>query len=315
MPRNIVAIVFRGTGGVIGEDLVSLVCQPFTDIIVEENPQWPATMGGFPVGTAGGFNDVSMAKAVQIGFSSGQAMFGKYKSANPNIKVVVGGYSAGAEPAALLRQWIQRYHPENYLCSFSFGDPTRPAGGCFYNGIPTPGRGISTWHYGDVSDWRHCWLANPGDMYTSVPDGPVGDAMDTAYTIVKNTQFTDPLATGMTILQQIPVILKEAGIELPSILGALMGGPVTLVGWMVPLLLGALQGIVGGLAGLPDANKAGTAAAAEAAIIALKFVAAQPPTRPHISYHIDKVPGLNGMTFLDLARQHVHDWAITVPQT
>ncbi|GFG83329.1 peptidoglycan-binding domain-containing protein [Mycolicibacter algericus] len=46
------ALVYRGTGGIIGEDYVSRVCQGAADLVEEINPDWSATMGGIPVGTA-----------------------------------------------------------------------------------------------------------------------------------------------------------------------------------------------------------------------------------------------------------------------
>ncbi len=50
-----------------------------------------------------------------------------------------------------------------------------------------------------------------------------------------------------------------------------------------------------------------TAAAVQAAILALRFFADQPPTAAHISYEFrDAIPGV---TYLDLAAQHVRHWA------
>lgn len=311
VPRHL-GIVFRGTGGIIGEDYVSRVLQAVSSLVEEINPNFPATMGGIPVGTAGSPQDPSMANAVNIAFEDAKRIFSERHSRNPQVKVVIGGYSAGAVAAARFREWIQANYPENYLCSFSFGDPTRPAGGCYFGGTPTPGRGISSWRYGDVRDWRHCWLAAPGDMYTAVPDGPVGDIMDTAYDMVTQTQISNPLGTAQAILQQIPVILQEAGISVPGVFGALSGGPTAIVGFVLPLLIGAFQGLIGGAIG-GHATTPGTAAAAEAALIGLRFIAQQPPTAPHIEYHIREV--WPGQTYLGLAIQHVRDWASRVQPT
>lgn len=60
-PRDrALAYVWRGTGGIIGQDLVSLVCQGVADLVDEVNPPWAATMGGIPVGVAGGIGDPSV---------------------------------------------------------------------------------------------------------------------------------------------------------------------------------------------------------------------------------------------------------------
>lgn len=203
-------IVFRGTGGIIGQDYVSRTLQPCADLVEEVNPAFAATMGGIPVGTATDLGAPSMAKAVSLTLDDAQRIVNDALAVNPKRRIVIGGYSAGAVAAARLREWLMRTHPEAYLCSFSFGDPTRPEGGAFYRGVPAPGRGISTWRYGDPADARHCWLAAPGDMYTSVPSGPVGDIMDTAYEMVTQFQLTDILGTAQAILTQIPVIIDEA---------------------------------------------------------------------------------------------------------
>ncbi|ASZ75177.1 lysin B [Mycobacterium phage MissWhite] len=222
MPRHL-GIVFRGTGGIIGQDYVSRTLQACADLVEEVNPNWPATMGGIPVGSAGNPNDLSMQRSVDIALEDAKRIFLERYALNPRIMVVIGGYSAGAVVAAKFREWIQTFYPDNYLCSFSFGDPTRPAGGVYYAGKATPGRGISSWHYGDIRDWRHCWLAAPGDMYTSVPDNATGDIMDTAYDMVTRVQISDPLTTAQAILTRIPEIGFEvlgnifAGIEAASI--------------------------------------------------------------------------------------------------
>jgi hypothetical protein len=261
-PGRHLALVYRGTGGVIGEDYVSRVCQGAADLVEEINPEWPATMGGLPVGAAGGPGDVSMNHAVEIGFEAGKREFLARHAANPGIKVVIGGYSAGAVVAARLRQWLQTHYPNNYLCSYSFGDPTRPVGGAFYGGLAAPGRGISTWRYGDTGDYRHCWLADPADMYASVPDNNTGGLMGTCYDMVVNVELKDPLATAQAIAEKLPVVIEK-----------FFSDP---------------------LAGFDAIGRAG------------QFVI--DGTRPHIEYHLRPAwPG--GPTYLQLAVQHVRDWA------
>ena len=301
------AVVFRGTGGIIGEDYVSRVCQGAADLVEEINPPWAATMGGLPVGTAGGIGDPSMSAAVASAFAAGQQTIVDALRVNPKRQVVIGGYSAGAVVAALLRQWLEQTYPGNYLCSFSLGDPTRPAGGCFYKGVDPGGQGISDWHYGDITDWRHCWLTNVSepnnpDMYACTPLGTVGQIMEDAYVLVTKFSFSDILAATMTIVQKIPDVAEHSGIAVPPILASLSNGIPSLLGLGLPLLLGALGGLVG--TGNPD-TLTGTAAAAKAALIGITFAASG--TRPHISYHTDEV--WPGQTYLGLAIQHVRDWS------
>lgn len=301
------AYVWRGTGGVIGQDPVSLVCQGAADLVEEVNPPWAATMGGIPVGTAGGVGDPSMWSAVQSTVAWTQTDFIARHKVNPKIRVVLGGYSAGAIAAAIFKAWLLEHFPDNYVCSFSLGDPTRPFGGGFF-GRPAPwGRGISTLSYGDPHDYRHCWLTHEGDMYAQIPGGVTGDIMDDVYEEVTRFAFRDILQVAVRMMSAIPTIAAKAGISLPAVFAALAGGPLGLVGYALPLLLASIGGFVPG--GDPD-KLTGTAAAAKAATIGLTFLFQG--TGPHIRYHLDEAwPG--GPTFLQLAIQHVRDWAGRTP--
>ncbi|QBP29689.1 lysin B [Mycobacterium phage Typha] len=303
------AIVFRGTGGIIGQDLVSLVCQHCADLVEEINPDWPATMGGIPVGTAGNISDPSMWRGVQIAVADAQRRFLDILAKRPAVKIVIGGYSAGAVAAAIFKQWIMDNFPDHYLCSFSFGDPTRPVGGAFFAAPVIPwGRGVASVHYGDPKDWRHCWLTAEGDMYGQVPQGVTGDIMDDAFDMVTRVELSNILETAQAIIPRIPEVAEKAGIGLPSVLGALAGGIPGLLGLGLPWALGAISGLVG--TGNPDLLT-GSAAAAKAAQIALTFAAQG--TAPHIEYHMREV--WPGQTYLGLAIQHVRDYASATPAT
>lgn len=310
--KRVLGVVFRGTGGVIGEDLVSLTCQGAVDLVEEQNPPWAATMGGLPVGIAGGVSDPSMDKGAAAAAVAGKAMVDARIKADPSLGIVIGGYSAGAGPAAEVREYVKANYPANYVCSFSFGDFVRPPGGCYYPygpGVDPGGQGIGMKHSGDVTDSRHCWLSNhtapPGmgvDMYTIVPLGVVGDIMRHCEDMVGEFAFTDMLAWLQALIRDLPVVVADAGITMPAVLGGLAGGPAGLAGFALPLLIGSLGGIIGG--GNPD-TLTGTAAAAKAAVIALTFLFAG--TGPHIRYHLDEV--WPGCTYLQLAIQHVRFWS------
>jgi hypothetical protein len=301
-----IAYVWRGTGGIIGHDLVSIVCQHAADLVEEINPPWAATMGGIPVGTAGGIGDPSMWSAVQATVAWTQADFIARHKVNPKVRVVLGGYSAGAIAAAIFRDWLQRYFPDNYVCSFSFGDPTRPKGGAFFAAPLVPwGRGISTVQYGDPRDYRHCWLTHDGDMYAQVPGGVTGDIMDDVYEEVTRFAFADIVQVAGRMVTAIPKITEKAGIPVPTIIAGLAGGPMAWIGLGAPILLQSLGGLMAQDTGGKD-DLTGTAAAGQAAMIAVKFMFAG--TAPHIRYHLDPA-WQGGPTFLQLAIQHVRDWA------
>lgn len=310
MSRHL-AVVFRGTGGVIGEDLVSRTCQGAADLVEEINPNFPATMGGLPVGTAVDFNAPSMQDAVNTAVWDATGIIRDALTREPNRRVVIGGYSAGAVAAARVRRWMAQTWPDNYLCSFSFGDPTRPFGGSYYNGPTLSGEGISSWHYGDINDYRHCWLTDPGDMYGNVPLGEAGDIMQLCYDIVTATELGDPVQTFQAIIPRIPEACELLGIPIPTMVryatDGVFGNGLLAMG--VPALIGALTGFIHN-----DPDKlTGSAAAAFAAKTALQFVAAKPPTAPHIEYHLRHV--WPGQTYLGLAIQHVRDWSSRFPPT
>lgn len=243
------AVVFRGTGGIIGQDYVSLICQPNADLVEEINPPWAATMGGLPVGTAGNISDPSMSQGVINALNATKPIVAQALHANPKRKVIVGGYSAGAVVAAYVRQYVQSTYPNNYLCSFSLGDPSRPAGGCYYpfgGGIDPGGEAIGSWHYGDITDPRHCWLANHTDsacpdMYTIVPKGVVWQIMSAAYDGITKFSFSDFLSGMMALVEMIPTIAGDMGISLPAVLQSMSGG---------------LGGLLGGGAVAPTASSA-----------------------------------------------------------
>ena len=80
----------------IGQDYVSRVCQGVADLVEEVNPAFAATMGGIPGGTAGSPADPSMAHAVELAVADAQAITLARLGERPNLKIVTGGYSAGA---------------------------------------------------------------------------------------------------------------------------------------------------------------------------------------------------------------------------
>jgi hypothetical protein len=278
--RRFPAYVFRGTGGIIGLDYVSQVCQANADLVEEINTPWAATMGGLPVGTAGNINDPSMWRGVQEALPLAQADFLRRLHDWPNMKVVIGGYSAGDIVAAYFEQWVKANYPDNFLCGFRFGSPTRPVGGGFF-GQPAP------------------W----GNGIADVELGVVGDIMDDVYAAVTVFEFSDILGMVKQMVTVLPTVLQKAGIPLTGVLAAMSGGLPGIFGFGLVQMLAMLPGMIGG--GDPD-KLTGQAAAGKAAMIALEFLFGG--TAPHIRYHVDPAwPG--GPTFVDLARQHVRDWA------
>ncbi|MGE2714181.1 hypothetical protein ACQI4L_09000 [Mycolicibacterium litorale] len=303
-------IVFRGTGGIIGQDYVSRVCQGAGDLIEERNPDFPASMGGLPPGAPG---TPSAQKAIQLGVVSGR------REIQTGRTFILGGYSLGAIVAAMLRAELEPGGPladyrRNYVCGFTFGNPSRPFGHTYYLGAVPSGRGISDFQLPQsCATWDWCDLVHPDDMYANVPLGKSGEIMTGAYGLVTNLQMNDMLGTVRAMLPFILEIVQDAGIDLPFITkvggGVMSAGSIAgLAPVLLPLLIGMLPGLIGGI-GAPNNTLTGPAAAVQAAIIAMKFLIAG--TAPHINYHAWEV--WPGQTYLGLAIQHVRDWATRVP--
>ncbi|AEJ95525.1 lysin B [Mycobacterium phage Phipps] len=337
------ALVFRGTGGIIGQDYVSQVCQQVGPMVEEINPEFPASMGGLPPGAP---NLPSARQAIDIGYRSGAAWI----KANPSRKFVLGGYSLGEIVVAKLLTAL--FSPggelaafrDNYVCSFHIGPPARPLGGAFYGGTAAPGVGIAsnrlaTDIYAQLGP-RACYLCDPEDMYGSIPvpvEGGTGDIMETVYDMVTTLALNDFLNTAAAMLPHILEIAQDAGIFgllglggvgpatggggllgglLGGGLGGLLGGgmanpaallanPLAAIPLLLPLFTSALPGLIAGVGGPGTGGSlTGPAAAAQAAILGMKFLFAG--TRPHIEYHIREV--WPGQTYIGLAVQHVRDW-------
>lgn len=306
VPRGprIPTYVFRGTGGIIGIDICSRVCQRLGDLVEEINTPWAATMGGIPVGaTQGGIGAPSMWSAIQDGLTAAQNDFLARHKTNPKLKVCIIGYSAGAILAQLFRQWILDNFPDAYVASVTFGDPTRPEDGAFF-GQPAPwGNGIADFTIGDPRDYRHAWLTHDKDIYAQVPGGVVGDIMDDVYAEVARFAFTDLLAFTGRMITAIPTVAKKAGIPITGALASLAGGIPGILAFGLPLFLQSLDGLIPG--GKPDHELTGPAAAARAAVLGLEFLFAG--TGPHIRYEFDPAwPG--GPTFVDFAAMHFRDY-------
>lgn len=303
------AIVFRGTGGVVGQDYVSRVCQGAGDLVEEFNPEWPASMGGLPPGAPG---TPSMNKAVGIGVEAGSRLI----EANPNRTFIIGGYSAGAIVASKLRESLEpggrlAAYKKNYVCGFTLGNPSRAFGHTYFMGAIPNGQGISDYHMpASTLGWDWCDLAHPDDMYTNVPLGDTYDIMAEVYKYITDLSMDDPLGLMVKMLPMILKVMDEAGISLPFVGGALgsLLNPVALIGLMLPMLLAMLPGLIGGIGGSPG-QLTGPAAAAQAGIIAMKFLFAG--TGPHIRYEFNEV--WPGQTYLGLGIQHVRDWAARTP--
>ncbi|MDV7195752.1 hypothetical protein [Mycolicibacterium fortuitum] len=303
-PRHAL-LTFRGTGGIVGLDYTSRVAQANADVVEEIPILYPASMGGIPVGAAGDINAPSGNACVDIAVDMACAWI----RANPTRTFLLGGYSLGAIAASRVRAMLlpggelEKY-ADNYVAGFALGNPARAFGHTYYLGAIPNGFGISNWHLPQSAcTWDWCEIVDPDDMYANTHGGDVGDIIRTVQEMVMATTVSDPVGTVAKMIPLILQLLNEAGVELPfNIPGIITGAAAGLLAALLPAELAKLLGAAG--------NRE-TAAAVQAAIIALRFFASNPPTAAHISYEWREV--WPGQTYLGLACQHVRDWATKVP--
>ncbi|MFV8173814.1 hypothetical protein [Mycolicibacterium peregrinum] len=303
-PRHAL-LTFRGTGGIVGLDYTSRVAQANADVVEEIVINYPASMGGIPVGAAGDINAPSGNDCVDIAVDLAVAWI----KANPNRTFLLGGYSLGAIAASRVRAMLLpggelEEYADNYVAGFVIGNPARAFGHTYYLGAIPNGFGIYNWHLPDAAcTWDWCEIVDPDDMYGNTPGGDVGEIIRKVQQIVMATTVSDPIGTVRKMIPLLLQLLDEAGVELPfNIPGMITGALAGLLVAILPTELANLLGTVG--------NRE-TAAAVQAAIVALKFFASNPPTAAHISYEWREV--WPGQTYLGLACQHVRDWATKVP--
>jgi len=302
-PRHAI-LCFRGTGGVLGLDYVDRIADAAAGFVerVDVAPELMPSMGAAPVGAASDLHALSGDESVDYMVDWAVS----WKLARPGRTLFVAGYSLGAIAAT---KFYCEFLPGGRLAQFrdhfvgavTLGNPARSYGHTFYLGAIPAGEGISDVRIPEPDrlaiGWRWCDLVAPGDLYSNVVGGPdVLKVCRDAYRIVMGQQLHDPAAMIREMLPLITKILGDAGIALPSLnVGGLGLGPVA------------------GLFGPPPATAgiAGAAAAFQAAVQGLKFVAAQPPTGPHVTYEwCEAIPG---RSYLDLGIQHVIDWARRTP--
>ena len=307
-PRHAI-LCFRGTGGVIGLDYVDRLADACGRRVerIDVAPELMPSMGMAPVGAAADITALSGNESVDYMVNWAVT----WKLNNPKRTLLVAGYSLGAIAAT---KFYLEFLPGGRLAQFrdqfvaaaTFGNPARSFGRTFYLGPIPAGEGISDIRIpeGARNDigWRWADLVAPGDLYSNVTGGrQVLEVCRGAYQAVMTQQLHDPAALMTAMLPIITNLLDEAGISLTSLnLGAIGVG-----------MFGGLLSALG--APIPTDPNNETGAAVQAAIQALKFVASQPPTAPHITYEFAEV--LPGRTYLDIGIQHVNDWAARVPVT
>ncbi|TGD84843.1 hypothetical protein BayCH28_23230 [Mycolicibacterium sp. CH28] len=307
-PRH-ACLTFRGCGGVVGQDYTSRVAQACSSVVEEHVIAYPASMGGIPVGSATDPNAPSGNESVDVAIE--QAV--RWLVEHPTRTFVIGGYSLGAIAASRVRAELEpggrleQYKP-NYVCGFTFGNPSRAFGHTFYLGGIPYGHGISTFQLPQsCCTWDWCDEADADDLYTNVPLGQAGVICTDAYRAVMDTRVCDPVETARRLVPELLKLVEDAGIQIPVFGSAANLDANMLAPAVMTLLLQLLTGVFAGLGGGAGGDLTRPAAAVQAAILGLKFACDHPITRAHVTYESEDA--LPGQTHLDHAIQHVNDWA------
>jgi hypothetical protein len=218
--------------------------------------------------------------------------------------IILGGYSQGGEAASRTRMEFEpggrlAHLQANFLCGYVFGNPSRHLEKTFFGGPPTDGEGIALFRlplFGD--EW--CELVDTYDMYGGVPANLTGEIMRDVYTLCTELElgggFEETFAANcLALLQNLD------GDAFDDVARGVQRHGVDLSGaaQIPPEQITTLSNKYITLAGIT--------AAIQACVLGIQFVCWQPPTAPHIEYHIREV--FPGQTYVQLAIQHVHHWA------
>ncbi|OHU29126.1 hypothetical protein BKG78_23305 [Mycobacteroides chelonae] len=202
------------------------------------------------------------------------------------------GYSQGGSVVSRLldefRSGRLKHRQSDLVAGLTFGNPDRELGS--YAGTKDPGgRGISNSRIKNTPPWW-CDLAEPGDIYTNVPNNDVGEDMTAIFRFVQLRGIDDLIGEDSLLEQFIEIITGDSAIGLPKLDNLLR----------IPGMLAKI-GVTGPLSGFP--------AAVMAIIKGIAFFGAKPATAPHIEYHIREIePGVTyfdwGVRYLRAAGEH-----------
>jgi predicted chitinase len=283
-------LTFAGTWAPPGVGFPSDVAHACTDVAEEIPVQAPWSFG----------KPVSYAESVTIGVDWAV----DWTLTHADRPVIAGGYSQGGEAASRYRMEFEpggrlAHLRANFRAGYIFGNPSRHLEKTFFDGPPTDGEGIAQFRLPLLGD-EWCELVDTYDMYAGVPATLTGEIMRDVYTLCTELEAGGGLEETFVA-------------NCLALLGNLDGDAYDDMQRGV-----ARHGVDISHATLlpneqitPLSNRyisvAGIAAAIQACILGIQFVCWQPPTAPHIEYHIREV--WPGQTYVGLAIQHVHHWA------
>lgn len=218
-PRHAL-LTFAGTWAAPGTGYPSDVAQACADIVEEIPVQAPWSFGPVPPGN---FDSPSYRESVEIAVEWAVAWI----LAHPDRTIMLGGYSQGAEAASrvyceFLPGGRLAHLAENFVCGYTFGNPSRAEDSHTFYGdpAPTPGFGISTFHLPNGMPWSWIDCAAAGDVYTSTPGGPTGEIMRRAYELGVEIQLHDFMAFAGDFGENVWQLAQDAAANVGAAIDA-----------------------------------------------------------------------------------------------
>jgi hypothetical protein len=295
-------LTFAGTWAAPGTGYPSDVAQACADVVEEIPVQAPWSFGPIPPYDDQGARAPSYQESV--GIACDWAV--DWILSNPDRPIMLGGYSQGGEAASRVRA---EFDPggrlaglrHNFVAGYCFGNPSRHLEHTFHGGPPTDGEGIAQFRLPPIGpEW--CELVDTYDLYAGVPATLTGEIMRDVYTLCTQLQLHDMRAFARDLAANcIAVVQNLDGDAYDDLIGGSARHGVDLTGASLfpPEDFALIDDKILSVKGI--------AAAIQAAILGIQFLCWQPPTAPHIEYHLREV--FPGQTYLQLGVQHVRDWA------
>ena len=279
-PGRHAVLTFAGTFAAPGTGYPSDVVHAANPDLVFEVPV-PAPWS-FGQTTPGAPTAPSHAESVQVAVARAT----KWINLNPNQTFAIGGYGQGAAAASrvlaeIMTGTLQWARP-NLIGGYTFGSPWRLAGHTFPGGTSSGGRGIADINLTaeqipkDANGFDTWWdFANPGDLYTTTPDDIAGADITAVYELA--------VQRGINTNLVVTMLAALTGLDGPAEqIAAMLTNPV-----------------------------AGGPALAQAINLTVAFADTNPPTWPHISYHV--TPALCGQSSVEVATGHLNRIAAATP--
>jgi hypothetical protein len=298
-------LTFAGTWAAPGTGFPSDVAAGCADVADEIPVQGPNSFGPIPPYGGQGMRAPSYQESVAI--SVDWAV--QWTLDHPDRPVIAGGYSQGGEAASRYRMEFEpggrlEHLRRNFVCGYTFGNPSRHEQHTYYGGPATPFEGIAEFRLprrvcGD--EW--CELIDPGDLYGTSARGLTGEIERDVYSLCTEMelhsgvqQFTETLVANLT--EVIKNLDGDAYDDLQRGItrhGIDLSAATILPSERINVLTERLLSV------------RGIACAVAAAIDALIFFCSPPyPTASHCEYGIREC--WPGMTYVGLGIQHCHDW-------